>query len=135
MYTSGSVSVDLLKNFLRQVKRIIKDSKIKVGTFSDDFHGFQEVKKESDIDKLTLRVGGWTNFDAASRAFSKRKDVNKICFTDGEDGGDAQIKEKRKDIVWICFENPNFKPDYGKVIYVPKNLIDFSSEDDNEMFN
>ncbi len=121
--TSGSVSVGLLKSFLRQVKTILKNSVIRVGTFSDSFHGFVEIKKESDIDDLRIRVGGGTNFDAASRAFSKRKDVNRICFTDGQDGGDAEIREKRKDIVWISFENPNFKPDDGKVIFVPASQI------------
>lgn len=121
--TSGSVSVDLLKNFLRQVKTVLKNSTIKVGTFSDSFHGFVEIKRESDIDSLRIRVGGGTNFDAASKAFTKRKDVNKICFTDGCDGGDAGIREKRKDIVWISFENPEFKPDDGKVIFVPKKQI------------
>lgn len=128
--TSGSVSVDLLKNFLRQVKTVLKNSTIKVGAFSDDFHGFVEIKRESDIDHLRIRVGGGTNFDAASRAFTKRKDVNKICFTDGQDGGDAGIKDKRKDIVWISFENPDFKPDNGKVLFVPKSQINFQRRHD-----
>jgi len=128
--TSGSVSVDLLKNFLRQVKTVLKNSTIKVGAFSDDFHGFVEIKRESDIDHLRIRVGGGTNFDAASRAFTKRKDVNKICFTDGQDGGDAGIKNKRKDIVWISFENPDFNPDNGKVLFVPKSQINFQRRHD-----
>lgn len=128
--TSGSVSVDLLKKFLRQVKTVLKNSTIKVGAFSDDFHGFVEIKKESDIDHLRIRVGGGTNFDAASRAFTKRKDVNKICFTDGQDDGDAGIKDKRKDIVWISFENPDFKPDNGKVLFVPKSQINFQRRHD-----
>ena len=120
---SGSVSEDLLRNFLRQVKTILKESQIKVGTFSNDFHGFQVVKKDEDIDKLVFKIGGGTNFNAASKAFTKRKDVNKICFTDGQDGGDAGIVDKRKDIIWITFENANFKPDNGKVIYVPKSEL------------
>ena len=123
--TSGSVSVELLKNFLRQVKTVLKDSTIKVGTFSSDFHGFVDVKRTSDIDQLKIRIGGSTNFDAASRAFTKRKDVNKICFTDGRYEGSTRIKEKRNDIVWISFENPGFKPDNGKVIYVPASQINF----------
>lgn len=132
--TSGSISIGLLKNFLRQVKTVLKDSTIKVGTFSDRFHGFVEIKRESDIDNLRIRVGGGTNFDAASRAFTKRKDVNKICFTDGEDGGDAEIKHKRKDILWISFENPDFKPDYGKVLFVPESQINLQRiHDDTEL--
>lgn len=120
---SGSVSKELLKSFLRQVKHILKNSKIKVGTFSNIFHGFVEIKKEKDIDNLTLNIGGGTNFECASRAFTKRKDVNKICFTDGEDGGYAEIRDKRKDIIWISFRNKKFAPDYGKVIYVDEHEI------------
>lgn len=132
--TSGSVSYNLLINFLKQVKNILKNSKIKVGTFSNSFNGFQEVKREKDIDNLNLIIGGSTNFDAASRAFSKKRDVNKICFTDGEDGGDARIVEKRKDIVWICFENKNFKPDYGKVIYVSAREINKNNDTEEWTF-
>ncbi|MDD4815960.1 MAG: VWA domain-containing protein [Clostridia bacterium] len=130
--TSGSVSVDLLKSFLRQVKTALKNSTIKVGTFSNDFHGWTEIKRESDIDNLKIRVGGGTNFDSASKAFTKRKDVNKICFTDGEDCGDAGIKDKRKGILWISFENSHFKPDNGKVIFVHPNLINLEKEIKNK---
>ena len=131
--TSGSVSVDLLKNFLRQVKNLLKDSAIKIGTFNSRFNGFVEIKNESDIDHLKIEVGGGTNFDAASSAFTKRKDVNKICFTDGQDSGNAGIKDKRRDIVWISFGNPKFKPDYGKVIYVPKSQLDKVHGNCNEL--
>ncbi len=130
--TSGSVSVELLKSFLRQVKTILKNSNIKVGTFSNDFHGFVEIERESDIDNLKIKVGGGTNFDAASRAFSRKKDVNKICFTDGEDGGDSKIIDKRKDIIWVSFKNRNFKPDYGKVIYVSASQIQKFNNDEDE---
>lgn len=121
--TSGSVSIDLCKNFLRQVKTILKDSELKVGTFSDEFHGFVKIKKGSDFDELKLSVGGGTNFDAASRAFSKSKDVNRICFTDGQDCGGAGIRDKRSDIIWISYGNSSFKPDNGKVLYVPVSEI------------
>ncbi len=118
---SSSISTSLLRNFLRQVKTLLRDSDIKVGTFSNNFHGFQPIKKAADIDNIKLPIGGYTNYDAASRAFTKRKDVNRICFTDGDDG--VPIREKRKDIIWISFENPNFKPDFGKVIYIPRNQL------------
>ena len=120
---SGSVSHDLIKCFLRQIKSMIKETSMKVGFFADYFYGFTEVKKVSDIDNLRIPVGYGTDFDSASRAFTNDRDVNKICFTDGWDGGDARIAHKRKDIIWISFENQDFKPDYGKVIYVPEEKI------------
>lgn len=122
---SGSISQELLLNFLRQMKLLLKNSDIKVGTFSYDFNGWHEIKKTKDIDEFAkcMRLGGGTNFDAASRAFSKDPRVNKIVFTDGQDGGNAGIKEPRKDIIWITFDNPHFKPDYGRVLYVPPEAI------------
>ena len=124
---SGSVSHELIKCFLRQIKTMIKETEMKVGFFADYFYGFTEVKKVSDIDSLRIPLGGGTDFDSASRAFTTDKEVNKICFTDGCDGGDAEIVNKRKDIIWISFGNRYFKPDYGKVIYVPEEKI-FQSE-------
>ena len=117
--TSKSVSPELLRAFLRQMKTILPHSKIRVATFSTDFHNdWHEIKSEKDIDNLQLYVGGGTNFNAASKAFTKDPRVNKICFTDGDDFGDALIMNKRKDIIWISFGNPHFKPDHGKVIFV-----------------
>lgn len=127
--TSSSIDENLLKAFLKQVKFLLCDTDIIVGTFSSSFHGWQEVKTQKDIDKLNLSIGGGTNFDEASKAFSLDPKTNKICFTDGEDYGNAEIKNKRRDIVWVCFNNKTFKPDYGKVIYVSKKeILDTSSE-------
>lgn len=130
--TSGSVSPDLVRAFLRQTKTILKDSDIKIGMFSTDFYGWTEIKSEKDIDNLTFHGGGGTNFDAASRAFSKKKMVNHICLTDGEDGGDAGIREKRNDIIWVCYGNPKFKPDKGRVIYVaPEDIMRGAKKKEN----
>ena len=137
--TSGSVSEELLKSFLRQIKTILPHSKIKVATFSDCFHNdWKEINSASDIDNMRIRIGGGTDFDGASRAFSKDPRVNKICFTDGCDGGHAGIVNERKDIIWISFENPNFKPDKGKVIFVdPSELTKFQKpqKTDDEEFS
>ena len=38
--------------------------------------------------------------------------------------GDAGIKNKRNDIIWISYENPEFKTDHGQVWYVPKSAIE-----------
>ena len=117
--TSGSVSIDLLKAFLRQIKAILPHSKIRIATFASKFNeDWQVIKSEKDIDNLQLNIGGGTNFNAASEAFTKNPRVNKICFTDGRDNGDALIMNKRRDIIWISFDNPHFKPDHGKVIFV-----------------
>ena len=144
---SGSVSHELIKCFLRQIKSMItKDTELRIGFFADYFYGWYtgtkgsryRIKKKSDIDNLVIPKGGGTDFDSASRAFSTYPNVTKICFTDGCDGGDARIVNKRKDIIWISFGNRYFKPDYGKVIYVPEEKIyetDITPLGGNNSFN
>ena len=121
--TSGSVDKNLLISFLKQVKFLLKVGSLKLGTFADNFNGWQTIKSKKDIDNIRLNIGGGTNFNEASKAFSKSRDVIKICFTDGLDGGDAMIQDKRKDILWVSFENPHFKPDKGKVLFINRKEI------------
>ncbi len=112
--TSGSVSEVLLKNFLRECKNILNTSKVKVGCFNTEFHGFTELKKPEDIDNMRFPIGGGTNFDVAVEAFS-RKAPNKIIFTDGE--ADMPRKEVRN-VIWVVFGNEKINPRGGKVINI-----------------
>ena len=69
--TSGSVSEVLLKNFLRECKNILDTSKVKVGCFNTEFHGFTELKSSEDIDNMSFQIGGGTDFNVAVGAFSR----------------------------------------------------------------
>ena len=112
--TSGSVSEVLLKNFLRECKNILDNSKVKVGCFNTEFHGFTELKRPEDIDNMSFPIGGGTNFDVAVRAFS-RKAPNKIIFTDGQ----ADMpKETVRNVIWVVFGNEKINPKGGKVINI-----------------
>lgn len=117
--TSGSVSDILLKNFLRQTKNIIKDSKLFVGCFDTYFYGFTEIKTEADIDNFKIVGRGGTNFNEAVRAFSKDHRVNKIVFTDGYGSvTDNKISKATKNLYWLIWQNKDFSPCCGKVIFV-----------------
>ena len=112
--TSGSVSEVLLKNFLRECKNILDNSKVKVGCFNTEFHGFTELKKPEDIDNMSFPIGGGTDFNVAVRAFS-RKAPNKIIFTDGQ----ADMpKETVRNVIWVVFGNEKINPKGGKVINI-----------------
>lgn len=133
---SGSIDDDFLKAFLRQLKPLLKQSKIKVGFFADwATKEFKEIKSAKDIDELRItRPGCGTNMDAAARAFSKSKHINKIVFTDGETWRDSMPKEDLKDqkILWIVYGNKDFKPCCGRVIFVSehdlKNIQSFKND-------
>ena len=112
--TSGSVSEVLLKNFLRECKNILDNSKVKVGCFNTEFHGFTELKKPEDIDNMSFPIGGGTDFNVAVGAFS-RKAPNKIIFTDGE----ADIpRETVRNVIWVVFGDEKINPKGGKVINI-----------------
>ena len=112
--TSGSVSEDLLRNFLRECKNILANSKVKVGCFNTEFHGFTELRRVEDIDNMSFPIGGGTDFNVAVEAFSRRV-PNKIIFTDGE----APMPEKTvKNVIWVVFGNQQINPRGGKVINI-----------------
>lgn len=135
--TSGSVSTTLLRNFVRQLKPLLKKTKLKVGCFDTHFYGFAEIKNEKDIDKFTILGGGGTDFEGAIQNFTFKREVNKIVFTDGYDEM-TMTDKKYADIVWIVFENTDFKPTVGKVIQVShqdlKKLYNSSSKKNNSYY-
>ncbi len=112
--TSGSVSEVLLKNFLRECKNILDNSKVKVGCFNTEFHGFTELKKTEDIDNMSFPIGGGTDFNATVGAFSRRV-PNKIIFTDGEA---PMPGETVRNVIWVVFGDEKINPKGGKVINI-----------------
>lgn len=112
--TSGSVSEVLLKNFLRECKNILDNSKVKVGCFNTEFHGFTELKNPEDIDNMRFPIGGGTDFNAAVGAFP-RKAPNKIIFTDGKAN---MPKETVRNVIWVVFGDKKINPKGGKVINI-----------------
>lgn len=120
---SGSVDEELLKEFLRQLKPILKNSKLKVGCFDHRLSGFQEIKKNKDIDDFHIVGGGGTNIDLAVRAFSKKKEINKIVFTDGYSNDMPRQDLKNMNVIWLIYDNDDFHPVCGRVIYVDKQQM------------
>lgn len=128
--TSGSVSDDLLRNFLRQLKPLLKESKLMVGCFDTRFYGFEEIKSNKDIDNFTIMGRGGTDFERAIQYFSKDRAVNKIVFTDGYDS-QYTYDPKYKNILWLVYSNANFQPRCGKVIMVNRMEIQNFNTDTN----
>ncbi|MBE6453212.1 MAG: hypothetical protein E7012_06990, partial [Alphaproteobacteria bacterium] len=120
---SGSVDNELLREFLRQLKPIVKDSKLKVGCFDTRLFDFREIKNNKDIDNFPIYGGGGTDLDLAVRAFSKKKEVNKIIFTDGYSDDMPEKDLKNVNVIWLIYNNDDFRPCCGKVVYVDAGQI------------
>lgn len=125
--TSGSIDETLLRNFLRECKNILHESKIKVGCFDTEFYGFHDIRKESDIENVPLEGGGGTDFNVAVNAFTNRVE-NKIVFTDGR----AYMPNKYVNAIWLVFGNTKINPPGGKVIYISNEDLRKLSDDSYE---
>ena len=129
---SGSVDLKLVKSFLRQLKPLLKQSKLRVGCFNEKFWGFVDIKSEKDIDNFTIPRGArgnsaWTeDWDLAVRSFTKKREINKIVFTDGYPCPGTMPKEdlKRENIIWLVYGNKDFKPCCGKVINITEKQLE-----------
>ena len=117
--TSGSISDVLLRNFLRECKNILQQSRVKVGCFDTKFYGFHEIRTEQDIENMKFVGGGGTDFYVAINAFTRRVE-NKIIFTDGE----AWMPNIPCDAIWIVFGQTKINPKGGKVIYITPEQLD-----------
>ncbi len=116
--TSYSVSDDLVRAFLREVKGIVGNAKIKIGCFNDVFDGFIEIKDESDIDSFTIKTRGGTDFEVAVKAFESPTST-KIVFTDGY----APDPKSFCEAIWIVYSPAKINPPGGFVYNVEEEKI------------
>ena len=122
---SGSVRPELLREFLRQLAPMLKYTELSVGYFNDEAYSFTPIKKVADIEKLWIpHPDGGTDLDAAVRAFSDDKDINKIVFTDGYGDMPRKDLKRTKNLIWLLYDNHDeFKPVCGKVFRVDTSEI------------
>lgn len=126
---SGSVELDLIKAFLRQIKLILKQSKLKIGCFDGKASNFIEIKNQEDIEEFQIPYecgGDGTDLDLPVRKFTKNSEINKIVFTDGKPWPiDRMPKEdlKRENVIWIVYGNKDFNPCCGKVIQMTEEQL------------
>ena len=129
---SGSVKLDLVKAFLRQIKPLLKQSKLRVGCFNEKFWGLVDIKSVRDIDNFTIPQvarghSAWTeDWDLAVRSFTKKREINKIVFTDGYPCPGTMPKEdlKRENVIWLVYGNKDFNPCCGKVININEKQLE-----------
>lgn len=121
---SGSVSDEFLRHFLRQLRPLLRDSDLRVGCFSDEFYPFVEIKSDDDINHFRIPPRGGTDWDLAVRSFSKRKNINKIVFTDGEAPGRMPRSDLHgQKIIWLVWGRQDFQPVCGRVIRVAPDTM------------
>lgn len=122
---SGSVDHSLVLKFLKEVRHICKDSKLRVACFDNLFYDFKEIHSDIDIYKAIATGGGGTDFNLATSKFSKDTKVNKVMFTDGY----GRYGGTDNSIIWIIYDNPSFSLKHGKVFHINSKEIYFQKEE------
>lgn len=119
--------------------QVSRDSNLKIPKRIENANGIEneaeteimiDVSGSVDLDlvKAFLRDSAWTeNWDLAVRSFTKRSEINKIVFTDGEPCSGTMPKDdlKRENVViWLVYGNRDFKPCCGKVIHITERQLE-----------
>ena len=120
---SGSVDENMVKGFLRQLKPLLKESKLQVGCFDTKFYGFKNIQTLKDINNFSIPGGGGTDLDLPVRSFSKKREINKIIFTDGY-GYMPKEDLRRENVIWLVYGNKDFQPCCGKVINITRRQLE-----------
>lgn len=118
---SGSIGKDEQEEFFFQLKNIMKDFKTtgRLLTFDTKVCSDIPITPDTKIESLKLRGGGGTDFNCVPEhnKRNKYKYSVMIVLTDGY----LYDKPKRcHDVIWVITKGgaSNFKPSFGKVIYL-----------------
>ena len=125
--TSGSVSPDMLKDFLAEVKGVMDSFsgyEIHIACFDTDVHNYQCITSEDDLLNYDIQGGGGTDFMAWWRWAEDQEwmgEVRKcLFFTDGYPYGDWGI-DNLVETLWIVHGSQNEGP-FGTTLFYEDHL-------------
>lgn len=97
--SSGSMPDGFIKVILSECKRILHDSSLKIRFCDTKNYEWNEICCDEDIDNITVRGRGGTNFSEMAEGFSNDA-INKIVITDGY----CEYPDECDDILWVIIE-------------------------------
>ena len=116
--TSGSISEEDFTIFISEVASIFKMLKPSCITLIQFDYGITSITKIKDIKellKVEFKGGGGTDINEVVNWINDRKNIQfAIWFTDGFFSD--PLNKNTIPTFWITYNNPEFKPDFGKVI-------------------
>lgn len=118
--TSGSVSEKQFNKFLSEVAfvfNLIKPKELDIIQFDDSLQSHETVSNLRQFTTLKFKGWGGTCPQVALDAFNGTNSKVLFVITDGYFNVDILIKPKNP-VVWVIFDNPDFKVSFGSVIHV-----------------
>ena len=116
--SSGSVSDHQFQHFICETEAVLRTmnpDKIDFVQFDTRIVSDDSLKNIAELRKISFTGKGGTAIDPIMQWATDNKPPVLIIFTDGHFAA-AKIKPKVP-VVWIIYDNPNFKADFGKVFH------------------
>lgn len=118
---SSSINYETLDKFICELHglfKLIKIHEIEIIQFNTYITKTNKVKTLKELEKIEFIGYGGTDVKPAIDYYNNSKHKICIILTDGEFNHNFETK---KNMIWLIYDNPNFKTNYGKVIYYDSN--------------
>ena len=116
--TSGSISDTQFNQFISEVYNLFKSMKpkrIDLMQFNHSLTYHQEINSLQELKKVPFKGHGGTDPAVAINAFINTDSKALVVITDGEFY--TNLSNPKRPVIWVVFNNKNFKPPYGKAIH------------------
>ena len=122
--TSGSISEDMLRDFLSEIKGIMEtfqDFKLKLATFDTQAYNMVEFRPDTidEIHQYDIQGGGGTDFMAMDSFMKENLEdapMKVVVFTDGYPFGDWGDENYCTDTLWIIHYDESVTAPYGTTV-------------------
>lgn len=117
--TSGSVSEDMMTEFLGEVANVFKKFNpecIGIMQFDHELKARNVIKSVNDFRNIKFTGGGGTDVMPVLEEFKANKAKALVIITDGYFHHDKSWNPG-KPVIWVVYDNPSFKPPFGNVAY------------------
>ena len=115
---SGSTTEDAFAHYCAESLQILKSMKPKKMTFiqfDTELKPVVTLKTLADFGRVKFTGYGGTDINPLMEWAAKNKPALLLVFTDGY--FDPSRTDPKVPVIWIIDSNPDFKPDFGKVIH------------------
>lgn len=116
--TSGSVSTSMFNQFVSEVASVLhtlKPKVIELIQFDHELQDQQNISHIQDLLAVEFKGCGGTVPDVAISAFNQSDSKALFIITDGY--FDVHHPNPNRPVIWVVFDNLNFKPPYGTAIH------------------
>jgi len=118
--TSGSVSENQFTQFISEVHGVFKTTtprELELIQFDHILQSVDSIKSINQLSKVKFTGHGGTYPEVVIQHFITSKSEALIVLTDGGFHTE-QLTKPRQPVIWVIFNNPDWKQPYGKVIHI-----------------